>query len=322
MATYNGAKYLPEQLQSFLDQNRQPDEVIISDDCSTDSTVEICQKFANKAPFRVEVIRNENNLGYNKNFENALNHCTGDIIFISDQDDVWFANKIERVLKYFVQHPTAELVIHDLEFCDMNLNPIGQKKLERISSYKDPMESYVTGMATAITSELKDLCLPLPESDFINYDDWLHKCSYILENKLIIYEPLALYRRHPNNTTNESNLNVPFKTNRFFYLKDEWLRGIKRNVKESGLVAIEKVDDEIVHLKKISIELKNINQEQYSKVQNFITQLHNEKRIVKERLELHVYNRIKRLFHAIKFYKKGGYNKFSGLRTLIKDILS
>lgn len=321
MATYNGAKYLPEQLQSFIDQTHQPDEVVITDDCSTDNTVQICQKFANDAPFKVEVIRNENNLGYNKNFGNALNHCTGDIIFISDQDDVWFSNKIEKIVQCFQNNPSIYLVIHDLEYCDEYLKPIGQTKIDRISIFGNPMESYVTGMATAIKSDLKEICLPIPHSDIFNYDNWIHKCSYILKKKLIFDKTLAFYRRHNDNATNTSNLNVPFKTNKFFYIHQRWKNGMKYSVNSDLQNLIENLDKKIKCILKLQEKIDVDCYQHRKNIEYYICQLNTEKDIVNERIELRQHNSVERIKSAFKFYVKGGYKSFSGFNSLLKDLL-
>src|SRR5215217_2190591 len=94
MATYNGAGYLQEQLESFLSQTRQPDELIVCDDGSGDATLDILERFRQSVPFAVQIHRNETRLGFTKNFEKALLKCSGDLVFLSDQDDVWFAPKV------------------------------------------------------------------------------------------------------------------------------------------------------------------------------------------------------------------------------------
>ena len=97
LATYNGAKYLKQQLDSFQAQTCLPDELVVCDDCSKDNTVEILEEFKETASFIVIIIQNESNLGYTGNFEKAISLCSGNLIFISDQDDVWFNNKIETI---------------------------------------------------------------------------------------------------------------------------------------------------------------------------------------------------------------------------------
>lgn len=208
LATYNGAQYLPEQLQSYVAQTRQPEELVICDDCSMDNTVEVCTAFAQVAPFEVILLQNDSNLGYNSTFERALSHCSGDLVFISDQDDVWFPEKVETILGFFRDHPACHLVIHDLEYCDQDLNPIGQRKIERIAEYTDPTKAYITGMATAVTRTFLGLSLPLPEGYDRNYDNWLHRCAYYSGVKQVLPEVLANYRRHEKTATSDGPLNV------------------------------------------------------------------------------------------------------------------
>ena len=90
LCTYDGARYLTDQLDSFISQVRRPDELIICDDASTDESLDIIMSFAMHAPFPVRIYRNEHNLGFIKNFEKAIQLCDGDIIALADQDDVWY----------------------------------------------------------------------------------------------------------------------------------------------------------------------------------------------------------------------------------------
>ena len=103
MCTYNGEKYIQEQLESIIYQSVPPDEIVICDDCSNDATLEIVKDILNSYDGIVQLVSNKHNLGYRKNFEKAISLCHGDIIFLSDQDDVWSSNKIEIIKsKYFV----------------------------------------------------------------------------------------------------------------------------------------------------------------------------------------------------------------------------
>ena len=146
MATYNGAQYIQEQLQSFVDQTRQPDELIITDDCSTDQTEAIVGEFAKTAPFAVEFHRNENNLGYCGNFNAALMKTTGDLVFLSDQDDVWFPEKIEHMINVAERNPHAWIVMNDAALTDGGLKEVGLTKVGQIRSAGLPLESFVMGV--------------------------------------------------------------------------------------------------------------------------------------------------------------------------------
>ena len=128
IATYNGEKHLKEQLGSFVKQTRLPDELIVSDDLSSDNTFEIIKKFAEEAPFKVIYSQNKKTLGYAGNFSKALTKTSGDLILLSDQDDVWFNNKIETIEK--VANECDELlIVNDKLITDANLKSYPHSKL-------------------------------------------------------------------------------------------------------------------------------------------------------------------------------------------------
>jgi len=97
MCTYNGEQYLQEQLDSIIAQTRLPNEVVVCDDGSTDATLQILDEFQETAPFPVRIYRNGTRLGPTKNFEKAIKLCSGNVIALSDQDDVWMPHKLERL---------------------------------------------------------------------------------------------------------------------------------------------------------------------------------------------------------------------------------
>ncbi|HEY9906733.1 MAG TPA: glycosyltransferase, partial [Thermosynechococcaceae cyanobacterium] len=105
LCTYNGAPYILEQLESIEQQTWLPDEVIICDDVSQDNTVELIQEYTERSKLPIQLFRNPENLGYGKNFCKAMSLTKGDIIFLADQDDVWYPFKIERFIKELEQSP-------------------------------------------------------------------------------------------------------------------------------------------------------------------------------------------------------------------------
>lgn len=200
MATYNGAQYIQEQLQSFVDQTRQPDELIITDDCSTDQTEAIVREFAKTAPFAVEFHRNEKNLGYCGNFNAALMKTTGDLVFLSDQDDVWFSEKIEHMIGVAESNPQALVLMNDAALTDGDLNEVGLTKIGQIKSAGLSMRSFVMGCCCAVRRELLDICLPISDG-YKGHDNWLVFFAEGLDAKLIEDKPLQYYRRHESNAS-------------------------------------------------------------------------------------------------------------------------
>lgn len=198
MATYNGAKYLKAQLKSFVDQTHQPDELIITDDCSSDETKTIVQEFAKTAPFKIEIHYNDKNLGYCGNFNEALIKTTGDLVFLSDQDDVWFPEKIEYMLGVARCNSEALVVMNDAVLTDDVLNEVGLTKIGQIRSAGFARDSFLMGCCCGVRRELLDLCMPIP-ANFNAHDNWLVWFADGLDAKLVDSKVLQYYRRHELN---------------------------------------------------------------------------------------------------------------------------
>src|SRR5579884_3482594 len=112
MATYNGDRFLREQLDSIAAQTRAPHELVVSDDGSTDRTLEIVREFSASAPFPVKLLQDERRLNYRLNFRRAAQNCSGDLIAFSDQDDVWQTDKLEKMARAFAD-PAILLAYHN-----------------------------------------------------------------------------------------------------------------------------------------------------------------------------------------------------------------
>src|ERR1044072_5504930 len=132
MCTYNGAEFLPAQLHSIIAQSRPPDEIIICDDGSTDDTQDLLNKFAAESPVPINLYFNDHNLGSVKNFERAIWLCSGDVIALSDQDDVWRSGKLLLFETVLNSSPSAGIVFSDAAIVDEKLNPLHRRMWEEV----------------------------------------------------------------------------------------------------------------------------------------------------------------------------------------------
>lgn len=120
LCTFNGQSYLKEQINSILNQIHPVDEIIICDDCSNDKTIEIIKDFKVKFPNLIQLFENEQSLGTIKNFEKAISLTKGDLIFLSDQDDIWFCNKVSEMVTFFIENPKCKLLFTNGDLIDQN----------------------------------------------------------------------------------------------------------------------------------------------------------------------------------------------------------
>lgn len=210
MCTYNGAAHVEEQLESFAAQTRPPDELIVCDDGSQDETTGIVQAFARRAPFDVRLIVNEKNLGFAGNFAKSIDSATGDLVFLSDQDDVWRPNKIARFVDAFATDPSVGLVFCDADLVDEALAPLGRtwwesrgfgararEELQGVRGasllLKDPTWM-VAGAMMAFAARYRDVVLPIPDGWM--HDGWIATVLLAVSRVGVVPEPLNLYRQH------------------------------------------------------------------------------------------------------------------------------
>ncbi len=212
MCTYNGARHLREQLNSIAAQTRLPDELVICDDGSTDSTSEIVRNFAGSVPFPVNFRVNERNLGSTKNFERAINLCAGVYIALSDQDDVWLPGKLAQLEAEFDRAPNVGLIFTDAEVVDEDTRPIGHTLWEKLpltseerqrlrsgKAFDELLEgSTMTGATMAFRARFKELVLPIPDDLMIIHDAWIAILVAAAAEVLPLAAPLIKYRQHGN----------------------------------------------------------------------------------------------------------------------------
>ena len=164
MTTFNGESFLKDQLESISNQTYLPDELIISDDCSSDNTIKIIENFIDRAPYEIRLIKNIKNNGFTKNFEIALNACQGDIIFLADQDDYWYENKISEIVKIFKEKKNISLVIHNADLADGSLKKSNLNYLEQVKNGFASEHVFNTGALTALRGDLLEYALPFPSN--------------------------------------------------------------------------------------------------------------------------------------------------------------
>ena len=200
MATYNGEKFIAEQLESILGQISKDDEIIISDDQSSDATIDIIKKFNDS---RIQIFSNRDTHGFTPNFQNALIRARGDIIFLSDQDDVWLPNKVEKTLQ---QLENCDLAISDCVVVDVNRVRICESRFAELNVRGTKIEHLIKskylGCCMAFSSQLIPYILPFPNRyDLIEHDIWIAAVGFTFFKVGLICEPLIEYRRHGNNVS-------------------------------------------------------------------------------------------------------------------------
>jgi glycosyltransferase involved in cell wall biosynthesis len=208
MCTFNGARFLRQQLASIVEQTRLPDELVICDDASTDNTVEFLQRFADSAPFPVRVIANRENQGSTKNFEKAISSCQADIIVLSDQDDIWQPYRLQKTCDAFEAEESLGLVFGDADIINQDSSPVGmrlwdtvrfgrmQKSLIQQGRYTQALlkRTVVTGATMAFRSRYLDVVLPIPP--IWVHDAWIALIISFFAPIKALETPLIRYRKH------------------------------------------------------------------------------------------------------------------------------
>jgi len=208
LCTYNGEKHLTGQLESIAAQKRTPDELIVCDDGSSDETVEIIKKFSRSVSFPVVLHLNEKRLGSTLNFEKAITLCSGELIALCDQDDLWRNDKLARMGTVFATQPEIGLVFSDATLIDENGKTINCRlwqgqgftpELQRQVVSGDALkvlikENVVTGATMAFRSDFRHLLSPIAP-EWV-HDGWIAIVIAVFARVAVINEPLVHYRQH------------------------------------------------------------------------------------------------------------------------------
>lgn len=314
MAVHNGQEYLKEQLSSLERQTRAPDRLIVVDDCSEDSSAKILDEFRQNTKILMEIFTTPKNIGHAAAFEIGLAKAYEDLIFLCDQDDVWFPEKISEITTLALNNPSILAFTNDVTVTDANLKTI-LPSLTRELKFIWPRlsESYFLGCASAIRQSLITLALPFPDG-LRTHDRWILQFSEGLETRMIVENSLQFWRRH-NSNASYFNFGRRFPTARYYLmqlrkprsqkefleeLKElEFLRGRLVVIDENGPLG-EYKEESIIFAKTLEKKINFVNQ----------------------RIELRKLNRTSRLFYICSMIIRRRYEANNPWRTAIADLFS
>ena len=202
LAAYNGEKFIRQQIDSILNQLSDNDELIISDDGSTDKTIQIIKSFDDN---RIKLYENHTKKDIARNFENALSKATGDYIFLADQDDIWCEDKVNVVSR---ELENVDCVLHNAQLIDSNNNSLNSDLFSiyrtRTGYFNNLMRNTFVGCCMAFKKDLLSAILPIP-SEITMHDMWIALLAEKRGKTKLIKSNLILYRRHQNNASTTSN---------------------------------------------------------------------------------------------------------------------
>lgn len=253
LCTHNGLPFVSEQVRSILHQSAPPTQIVLSDDASTDATVatvrEIVARFRAErphSPLQLTVLTNRVPLGVTANFQQAVNACTGDLIALCDQDDVWVPDRLERMTARFAADPALTLVHSDARLIDESGAPLGQTLSAAIGLSASERQAIhagnalrvllrrnvVTGATTVFRRSLLAAALPFPESWV--HDEWLAVVAAITGRVDFLPEQLTDYRQH---ATNQIGAAKPTTAQKFGRLREKRSQRNQRMLKRANAFA-------------------------------------------------------------------------------------
>lgn len=314
ICTYNGADYLEQQVHSILSQTVLPDEIVICDDHSIDHTKVILDSLGKLSKCHIRTFFNEQNIGFTKNFEKAISLASGEIIFFSDQDDIWFPNKISAVLNLFSKYDDIFGITHDGQLVDRYLRWNGATKSSQIINGYGPNLSEITGALSAIRSIILPFFLPIPDG-VVGHDKWLtYMFSLFPERWLHSSMCLQYIRRHSSNTS-------------------EWIINSVRTINRLDVFiaeastpsAITYLDRSLINQaiqKRLLGEDLATNLFTSMEISSALDFLHSELSAINSRESIvNCPSWWKRSRKALLLWINGGYTYFNGIRSLLRDLL-
>ena len=217
VCTCDGAGHVARQLQSVLEQSVVPDQIVVCDDASGDATVDIVTQALRSAPCEVTVDSNRSRLGVAANFGRAIALAEGDVVVLSDQDDVWERRKLEVLTSTLASDPSLAAVFSDAALVDADLRPLGRTLWEALRFHRREQAMFdadrgvevllrrnvVAGATLAFPSRLRDVVLPMPPAGL--HDAWIALLAAAIGRVAAVPVPLVRYRVHPANVVGVSN---------------------------------------------------------------------------------------------------------------------
>ncbi len=316
LCTYNGAAYLQPQLDSLLAQACRPDEIIISDDGSTDATLEILQLFAGQAGalgIDVRLDSHPANIGYVANFSSALRRATGDVFFLCDQDDIWRPDKLALMAEAFDAEPKLLLLHSDARLVDALGNSlhcslfdalqltVTEKQAIHAGHAFDVVlrRSFVTGATAALRRELVERALPVARGWI--HDEWLATIAAAAGRVDFIDEALIDYRQHGGNQIGMQKRTLAMKWRELMNPRGQLLHAEASRLRRLEDFLVSKVERELAG-RADAIRHKRI---------------HFERRIAIGRL-----SRYRRVLPILREAQAGNYRRYGpGGRSILRDLL-
>lgn len=225
LCTHNGAEFLGDQLDSILNQTVPPRQLVLSDDDSADGTVVLALERINRyrsagGDIDLMVLANRPAVGIAQNFAQAITACTGDLVALCDQDDVWRPERLEVITRYFADHPDVTLVHGDARLVDGDGKPLGRTLFESLRvTARERMQidrgtaihtlirrNVVTGATTVFRREMIELALPIPQGWI--HDEWLAMMAAVFGRVAIVPGVLVDYRQHASNQIGAEELTL------------------------------------------------------------------------------------------------------------------
>ncbi|MBF0673468.1 MAG: glycosyltransferase family 2 protein [Salinibacterium sp.] len=314
LCTHNGAAYIEEQLRSILSQSAAVNQLVVSDDASSDDTLATVERvWREAAPTAAElvVLRNETPLGVSANFAQALRACTSDIIMLSDQDDIWREDRVAAALRTHTSEPEALLVHSDARLVDAKGTDLGVTLFQALEvgardlAQERTSEAFsfllrrniVTGATASVRRELLEAALPVPE-DWV-HDEWLALVAAARGRLDHIADTLIDYRQHGANQIGVSAPTLGYKVRRMLEPRGERNRTLARR---SAALA--------TRLDELDAEAALVQQAQA-------------KHAFEQARALLPDSRIRRVPFILRLARSGGYERFAsqGRLDIVRDLL-